>query len=253
MLNSLYWNSETQRIEFGPEFTAGTGGDAGLFFLGGLADPVDPTDAANKRYVDSVIGSGTTGATGPTGPTGATGSTGATGATGDTGATGADGPTTLTGTTPPSAPSANTIELFAGQNNFTQGSSDGVFGFETEHAVNFLLGLLTATAASTNTGRTFRFYFFAGAVNGSGGTFDLHENAVNFSTGLGLFTDTVRIAAFTWDTNPSSVTVANLAGTTASTDTGGSLCLLATGSPLYRVRFKNNTAGSLNLKGFVLT
>ena len=90
MLKSLYWNSETQRVEFGPEFTAGTGMDAGLFQLGNISDPVDPTDAANKRYVDSVMGSGTTGptgATGPTGPTGNTGSAGATGATGGTGAT----------------------------------------------------------------------------------------------------------------------------------------------------------------------
>lgn len=75
MLKSLYWNSETQRVEFGPEFTAGTGMDAGLFQLGNISDPVDPTDAANKRYVDSVMGSGTTG---PTGATGATGGTGAT-------------------------------------------------------------------------------------------------------------------------------------------------------------------------------
>ena len=61
MLKSLYWNSETQRVEFGPEFTAGTGMDAGLFQLGNISDPVDPTDAANKRYVDSVMGSGTGG------------------------------------------------------------------------------------------------------------------------------------------------------------------------------------------------
>src|SRR5581483_2096318 len=122
-----------------------------------LFTPVNPTDATNKSYVDSVAGSA--GATGPTGATGATGNTGPTGATGNTGAMGATGntgPTGATGNTGPTGAIGNTGATGATGNTGPIGAT-GVTGNTGA------TGNTGQTGATGNTGPT-------GAIGNTGAT-----------------------------------------------------------------------------------
>lgn len=81
--------------------------DMGGWVLTGLAEPVGPTDAATRGYVDAAVAALPPGPTGPTGPAGPQGATGPDGALGPIGPTGAQGPQGVPGPQGATGPQGN--------------------------------------------------------------------------------------------------------------------------------------------------